>query len=214
MPVYVDESPVKRRRFFLRLVCFACGFQAPLISMGFLDLLSHGRVELPPCGWRWSSSSAIFGICGRGSGSPSRSMRSGTALGRRHRLLPARHEPGHADVDGLRRSRRRGSAAASADVRDRRIERAGRSRRDHRAGGRRAAQRRSGRGRRRPRRWLLHPREVRLGLASDGRQQVTEGLDGGEEIVVSSQFLIDSESNLKAAIDQLLGERAEAGSGR
>ena len=58
------------------------------------------------------------------------------------------------------------------------------------------------------------PREVRLGLTSDGRQQVTEGLDGGEEIVVSSQFLIDSESNLKAAIDQLLGERAEAGSGR
>ena len=58
------------------------------------------------------------------------------------------------------------------------------------------------------------PREVRLGLASDGRQQVTEGLDGGEEIVVSSQFLINSESNLKAAIDQLLGDRAEAGSGR
>ena len=58
------------------------------------------------------------------------------------------------------------------------------------------------------------PREVRLGLASDGRQQVTEGLDGGEEIVVSSQFLIDSESNLRAAIDQLLGERVEAGPGR
>lgn len=58
------------------------------------------------------------------------------------------------------------------------------------------------------------PREVRLGLASDGRQQVTEGLDGGEEIVVSSQFLIDSESNLKAAIAQLLGERAEVGAGR
>ena len=57
------------------------------------------------------------------------------------------------------------------------------------------------------------PREVRLGLASDGRQEVIEGLDGGEEIVVSSQFLIDSESNLEAAIDQLLGARA-AGSGR
>ena len=55
------------------------------------------------------------------------------------------------------------------------------------------------------------PREVRLGLASDGRQQVVEGLDGSEEIVVSSQFLIDSESNLKAAIAQLLGERAGEG---
>ena len=49
------------------------------------------------------------------------------------------------------------------------------------------------------------PREVRLGLSQDGRQQVLEGLDAGEEIVVSSQFLIDSESNLRAAIDQLLG---------
>ena len=49
------------------------------------------------------------------------------------------------------------------------------------------------------------PREVRLGLSQDGRQQVVEGLDAGEEIVVSSQFLIDSESNLRAAIDQLLG---------
>ncbi len=58
------------------------------------------------------------------------------------------------------------------------------------------------------------PREVRLGLASDGRQEVTEGLAGGEEVVVSSQFLIDSESNLEAAIAQLLGERVEAGSGR
>ena len=54
------------------------------------------------------------------------------------------------------------------------------------------------------------PREVRLGLASDGRQEVIEGLDGNEEIVISSQFLIDSESNLKAAIAQLLGEPVEA----
>ena len=54
------------------------------------------------------------------------------------------------------------------------------------------------------------PREVRLGLASAGRQEIIDGLDGGEEIVVSSQFLIDSESNLKAAIAQLLGERTRA----
>ena len=49
------------------------------------------------------------------------------------------------------------------------------------------------------------PRRVRLGLASDGRQQIVDGLNGDEEIVVSSQFLIDSESNLEAAISQLLG---------
>ena len=44
-----------------------------------------------------------------------------------------------------------------------------------------------------------------LGLAADGLQEVSEGLDAGERVVVSSQFLIDSESNLKAAIAQLLG---------
>ena len=49
------------------------------------------------------------------------------------------------------------------------------------------------------------PRRVRLGLASDGRQQIVDGLNGDEEIVISSQFLIDSESNLEAAISQLLG---------
>ena len=52
----------------------------------------------------------------------------------------------------------------------------------------------------------FEPREVMLGLAADGLQEVTEGLDAGERVVVSSQFLIDSESNLKAAIAQLLGE--------
>ena len=54
------------------------------------------------------------------------------------------------------------------------------------------------------------PREVRLGAAGDGRQQVIDGLAAGETIVTSSQFLIDSESNLRAAIDQLLGEREAA----
>jgi len=50
----------------------------------------------------------------------------------------------------------------------------------------------------------FEPREVTLGLAAQGMQQVTEGLEPGERVVVSSQFLIDSESNLKAAIAQLL----------
>ena len=54
---------------------------------------------------------------------------------------------------------------------------------------------------------LFEPREVRLGVSGDGRQQVTGGLEAGERVVTSSQFLIDSESNLKAAITQLLGDR-------
>ena len=51
---------------------------------------------------------------------------------------------------------------------------------------------------------VFQPREVRLGLAAQGMQEVTDGLAPGEKIVVSSQFLIDSESNLRAAISQLL----------
>ncbi|MBS4033462.1 MAG: efflux RND transporter periplasmic adaptor subunit [Ignavibacterium sp.] len=49
------------------------------------------------------------------------------------------------------------------------------------------------------------PREVKLGVSADGYIQILEGIKEGEKIVVSSQFLIDSESNLKAAIDQMRG---------
>ena len=47
------------------------------------------------------------------------------------------------------------------------------------------------------------PRDVRLGVESEGYIQILSGLKAGEKIVVSSQFLIDSESNLKAAISQM-----------
>ncbi len=50
----------------------------------------------------------------------------------------------------------------------------------------------------------FEPREVTLGLAADGRQEIASGLAAGERIVTASQFLIDSESNLKAAMNQLL----------
>jgi RND family efflux transporter MFP subunit len=47
------------------------------------------------------------------------------------------------------------------------------------------------------------PRDVTLGITADGYTQVLEGIRAGENIVTSSQFLIDSESNLKAAVDQM-----------
>jgi hypothetical protein len=49
------------------------------------------------------------------------------------------------------------------------------------------------------------PREIKLGLRADGYVQVTDGLKAGEQLVISSQFLIDSESNLRAAVNQMLG---------
>jgi membrane fusion protein, copper/silver efflux system len=44
------------------------------------------------------------------------------------------------------------------------------------------------------------PMEVTLGDYSDGYYQVLKGLSDGETIVTSAQFLIDSESNLQAAV--------------
>jgi Cu(I)/Ag(I) efflux system membrane fusion protein/cobalt-zinc-cadmium efflux system membrane fusion protein len=46
------------------------------------------------------------------------------------------------------------------------------------------------------------PQKVQLGGYADGYYQVLSGLSEGNTIVTSAQFLIDSESNLKAAISQ------------
>lgn len=46
----------------------------------------------------------------------------------------------------------------------------------------------------------LTPREVRLGRTADGWVEVLDGLAAGEEVVTSANFLIDSESRLKAAL--------------
>ena len=50
---------------------------------------------------------------------------------------------------------------------------------------------------------IFVPRKVDLGIESDGRIQVVGGLAEGERIVTSSQFLLDSESNLQAAVERL-----------
>lgn len=47
------------------------------------------------------------------------------------------------------------------------------------------------------------PREVRLGARSDQFVEVLEGLSEGDLVVTAANFLIDAESNLKAAIGQL-----------
>ena len=47
-------------------------------------------------------------------------------------------------------------------------------------------------------------REVTLGLNGNGVWEVASGLNEGERVVVSSQFLIDSESNLKEAIRKMI----------
>lgn len=54
----------------------------------------------------------------------------------------------------------------------------------------------------------FEPREVRLGRTAEGYTEVLQGLSAGDSLVVSAQFLIDSESNLRAAIRQMRGEEA------
>jgi len=54
---------------------------------------------------------------------------------------------------------------------------------------------------------LFEPREVELGALGDGYREIRKGVRAGETVVTSSQFLIDSESNLKEAIQTMLAER-------
>jgi Cu(I)/Ag(I) efflux system membrane fusion protein len=46
----------------------------------------------------------------------------------------------------------------------------------------------------------FEPRAIKLGRHGDGYVEVLDGLKEGEEIVISATFLIDAESNLKAAL--------------
>lgn len=58
---------------------------------------------------------------------------------------------------------------------------------------------------------LYEPREVKLGMRADGYVEVIEGVREGEQVVVSANFLIDAESNLKAALGAF-GGHAQHGS--
>ncbi|MBE0439405.1 MAG: efflux RND transporter periplasmic adaptor subunit [Gammaproteobacteria bacterium] len=50
----------------------------------------------------------------------------------------------------------------------------------------------------------FEPREVEIGLSSNGLTQIVKGVSAGEEVVTSSQFLIDSESKLRESTAKML----------
>ena len=56
----------------------------------------------------------------------------------------------------------------------------------------------------------FEPREVKLGRRGGGRDEIKEGLAENDKVVVSANFLIDAESNLKAALSGLdKGEKSQ-----
>ncbi len=55
----------------------------------------------------------------------------------------------------------------------------------------------------------FRPVEVKTGMENEGKVRILSGLQGGEKVVVSGQFLIESEANLKG----ILGRMAGAGAG-
>ncbi len=58
----------------------------------------------------------------------------------------------------------------------------------------------------------FEPRSVTLGVSSGGLTEVVDGLEAGERVVTSAQFLIDSESKLNEATAKMLS-KGLAGSG-
>ena len=58
----------------------------------------------------------------------------------------------------------------------------------------------------------FEPRIVTLGIESNGQVAVLAGVDAGDEVVTSAQFLIDSESKLREATAKMMAVLKEAGS--
>lgn len=52
---------------------------------------------------------------------------------------------------------------------------------------------------------LYEPRNVKPGRAGGGYTEILSGIDAGEQVVVSGNFLIDSESNLRTSLEGLIG---------
>ena len=58
---------------------------------------------------------------------------------------------------------------------------------------------------------LFRPVDVEIGIESDGLTEIKRGLKLGQRVVVSSQFLIDSEASLKG-VEARLNDDPTAGS--
>ncbi|MCB2198605.1 efflux RND transporter periplasmic adaptor subunit [bacterium] len=57
---------------------------------------------------------------------------------------------------------------------------------------------------------LFEPKEVRLGVESDTQTEILKGVEEGDRVVVSAQFLLDSEAKLQEAIQRRIAERTKS----
>jgi Cu(I)/Ag(I) efflux system membrane fusion protein len=60
----------------------------------------------------------------------------------------------------------------------------------------------------------FEPREVRIGLRLPDAMEIVEGLSEGERVVTSGNFLIDSESRLKSALEAAAAPPGQGGPGK
>jgi RND family efflux transporter MFP subunit len=52
----------------------------------------------------------------------------------------------------------------------------------------------------------FEPREVKVGVRGDGKAQILSGVKAGEKVAVRANFLLDSESKLRAALTKMTGD--------
>lgn len=55
----------------------------------------------------------------------------------------------------------------------------------------------------------FEPRPVKLGRRGEGYREVLEGLHAGEQVVTTATFLIDAESNLRAALETFMRDKPD-----
>jgi Cu(I)/Ag(I) efflux system membrane fusion protein len=51
----------------------------------------------------------------------------------------------------------------------------------------------------------FEPREVKVGVRGNGKAQILSGVKAGEKVAVGANFLLDSESKLRAALTKMTG---------
>jgi Cu(I)/Ag(I) efflux system membrane fusion protein len=55
----------------------------------------------------------------------------------------------------------------------------------------------------------FEPRDVKLGVRGEDQTEITKGIDAGDQVVVSANFLLDAESNLNSALSGMTSDEVK-----